>query len=350
MKAAHIAFFLCSAVHSLRIQTSGVKQLGPVEGDNYLSEESVEQLMKVNPEWDEPFPSDSTTSNIKMAKVRHDPSLMCRKNMRDKLTSLNNSRAILMSKGDFDLGAFVERLPSSGAVLFVVDDAYHSTDLAVRCPKKISSLLDDPRILAVATEDPMCSHSKVHAIPIGIESRLVMGETVRGYGKGYAAFKELMENPVPTNERKHNVQSDGQMHIFAHPKSGYRADRAAMASNVDRGAIDDWYRRHIDLESHFRNHVAQAKLALCPEGNGMDTHRFYHNYALRTRCIVRTGHLSQLHSQFPGTIVVNDWKEVTKENVEKWIKEGDATYDPNLLTSNYWINQFLVPHNIPAVV
>jgi len=349
MKAAHVAFFLCSAVHSLRIQTSGVKQLGPAEGDNYLSEESVEQLMKVNPEWDEPFPSDRTTSNIKMAKVQYDPSLMCRKNMRDKLTSLNNERVILLSKPEFDNGTFVERLPSSGAVVFVVDDPYHSTDGAVRCPKN-SKLLEDPRILAVATEDSMCSHSKMHTIPIGIESKLVVGETYPGYGAGYKAFKEFMENPIPANQRTHNVQSDGQMHIFRSPKSGYRADRAAMASNVDRAAIDDWYTRHINLESHFRNHVSQAKLALCPEGNGMDTHRFYHNYALRTRCIVRTGHLSQMHSQFPGTIVVDDWKEVTKENIEKWIKEGGAPYDPKLITSNYWINQFLVPHNIPTVV
>merc|ERR1719355_274706 len=118
-----------------------------------------------------------------------------------------------------------------------------------------------------------------------------------------------------------------------------------MVREVDHKAIDDWYKRHYDMSSHFKNHVSRAKMALCPEGNGIDCHRFYHNYALRTRCIVRRGAITEMHKQFPGTIVVDDWKEVTAENVNKWAQEK-FDYDERLITSDYWLNKVLNKFNI----
>merc|ERR1739848_928365 len=93
-------------------------------------------------------------------------------------------------------------------------------------------------------------------------------------------------------------------------------------------AVDDWYRTHVDMKSHFRDHVSQARFALCPEGNGIDAHRFYHAYALRTRCISRKNQISDMHAEFPGTVIVDSWKEVTAENIKKWAKQ-DYTYDPD---------------------
>merc|ERR1719263_1959951 len=122
-----------------------------------------------------------------------------------------------------------------------------------------------------------------------------------------------------------------------------------MRTQVEIESIDDWYKSHITMKTSLVDHVAQAKLSLCPEGNGMDAHRFYHHYALRTRCIVRKGILSDMHAQFPGTIVVDSWKEVNAANIDKWLKEPDPFYDAELLTSTYWINKFLKPHGIPLL-
>jgi hypothetical protein len=308
--------------------------------DVYLSEEFVEQMKKLNPEWDEPFSISSETLNLAKNDKRYDDSVLCRKSMRDKIKSFRNERVMLLSITDFNENKFVKNLPSSGAVLFVIDDPFHSTDLSSRCPDP--SKLDDPRILAIAAEDSTCTHSKMNQIPIGVESMLMVGE----HKNALHTFEHLKDQPIPAHQRRYNVQSDAHMHIFHRPASKLRADRQDMVAGVQRSAIDDWYEHHIDMDSHFKNHVSQSRLALCPEGNGADTHRFYHSYALRTRCIVRAGSLSQLHSQFPGTIIVDDWHQVTAENIDKWIQEGNATYDPDLLTSDYWINKFLKPYNI----
>lgn len=257
-----------------------------------------------------------------------------RKSMWEKLQSLNNKQVKVINPHAFNQRTFLKRLPSEGAILFVLDDPFNSI-----CESSYADLefLQNPKILAIAAENWIGSpHPKVTILPIGFESRLMTGQK----GKVLKTFLDLIQHPVATNQRKHQVQSDAHLHKFRHPQSRSRNDRWEMEHDVERSAIDDWYTRHVDMQSHFMNHVAQAKLALCPEGNGLDTHRFYHNYALRTRCIVRKGALSEMHSQFPGTIVVNSWKEVTAPNITKWLAVNFA-YDPMLITSDYWIQKVL---------
>jgi len=313
--------------------------------DVFLSSEAVKRLSARNPEWDEPFSLDDEKFLPKDFKF--DNSTLCRKSMRDKLSSLRNERVMLLSMKEFKKKKFMDRLPASGAVLFVIDDPIVSTDETVRCDDKMKRALDDPRILSVASENSMCAHTKVSSIPIGMESKLLAGK--RGH-QTLTTFMQLKENPPPTKQRKYDVQSDAHLHIFKHPRSQYRDDRGDMVRGIQQSTVDDWYTDFVDMNSHFKNHVSQAKLSLCPEGNSMDTHRFYHNYALRNRCIVRKGYLAQLQSEFPGTIVVDSWDEVTPTNIQKWRKESDATYDPQLLTSDYWINKFLEPHGISPLV
>ena len=51
---------------------------------------------------------------------------------------------------------------------------------------------------------------------------------------------------------------------------------------------------------------------LCPEGNGLDTHRFYEALLLNTIPIVKRNSLESMYIQFP-CVIVDDWKEITKE-------------------------------------
>merc|ERR1719277_1869988 len=108
--------------------------------------------------------------------------------MWDKLLSVKDERVMVMNKTDFNEKNFVGKLPGSGAVLFVIDDPFRSTDEATTCDDP--SFLDDDRILAVAAEDSVCNHNKIHLIPIGIESKLITG--LKG-DSALAAFIKLKE-------------------------------------------------------------------------------------------------------------------------------------------------------------
>ena len=56
---------------------------------------------------------------------------------------------------------------------------------------------------------------------------------------------------------------------------------------------------------------------LCPEGNGIDTHRFYEAILNNTIPIVKKNTLYELYKQFP-CIIVDNWNEITEENLKIW--------------------------------
>lgn len=345
MIARVILLTLLSHTAALHLK-SNYRDNGPKSAtseDVTLTDRMVEEKMQLDPDWDEPFPLvEQTGLQLSKINLTGTHQFLFRKAMWDKVKSLKNHRVKIMRPDTFNRkfnNHFVNNLPEEGAVIFVLDHPFASI---CNSPRSRSALLDNPKVLAVAAENWIGpSHPKVTVLPIGFESRLMTGK----YGKVLDTFLDLIKNPTAIDQRKHTVQSDAHLHKFGRSASGFRNDRADMQHHVEQSAIDDWYTHHIDLDSHFRNHVAQAKLALCPEGNGMDTHRFYHNYALRTRCIVREGPLSEMHRQFPGTIVVNHWNEVTAQNIQKWSKEHVA-HDPAMVTSDYWINKVLDKANI----
>lgn len=230
---------------------------------------------------------------------------------------------------------WVDQLPKEGVAIFVVDDPINSSDDSV----ELGAYIDNPRILALGAENYVGPpHPKIIQMPVGLESKLMAGWN--GRADALVSFVSMTRSPIPYHERKYDLVSDAHLHIFQHPASGVRNDRQEMIDGVQKSAVDKWYEKHIPMREHL-SIVANSRLSLCPEGSGVDCHRFYHNYALGLRCVIKKGALTRLHSQFPGTVVVDSWADVTEMNVSKWLKENPPERDMRLLTANYWINKVL---------
>jgi hypothetical protein len=170
--------------------------------------------------------------------------------------------------------------------------------------------------------------------------------------RGEESLKESIssvEHVIPYTQRRYNVNSDAQLAVYNQPGSGYRDDRSSMIEGVERAAVDQWYTRAVPFVEHL--HIASnSRLALCPEGSGIDCHRFYQNYAMGVPCVVRRGVLSPLQSQFPGTIIVDDWAHVTTDNVQIWAARNPPARNKDLLTATYWINEVFKVAKLPLRV
>lgn len=247
--------------------------------------------------------------------------------------NISNVRFRLYNTREFLRMKWVQDLPEEGLAIFVVDDPFHSSDKSI----KGGSYLEDPRILAFGAENYVGDlHPKVVQLPIGLESNMMVGKR----GHVVDLFLSIARSPVPYHERTHNLQSDAQLSVFSQPASGLGNDRQAMIDGVQKSAVDQWYEKRIPFNQHLEI-AGKSRLSLCPEGNGVDCHRFYHNYAIGTRCVVKNGPMTPLHSQFPGTVVIDRWADVTEENVMKWVKEDPPERDMQLLNASYWINRVL---------
>ena len=78
---------------------------------------------------------------------------------------------------------------------------------------------------------------------------------------------------------------------------------------------------------------------LCPEGNGMDTHRFYEALFLNTIPIVKKNALEPMYKIFP-CVIVDEWEEITEKNCANWKKKLSKRIqnEKYKLKLKYWLN------------
>lgn len=68
----------------------------------------------------------------------------------------------------------------------------------------------------------------------------------------------------------------------------------------------------------FYRSLNRSRFAICPPGNGKDTHRVYECIWFGVIPIVKTSFLDKIYRQLPVWIV-NDWSDVTEDKVSKYI-------------------------------
>lgn len=87
---------------------------------------------------------------------------------------------------------------------------------------------------------------------------------------------------------------------------------------------------------HCMKLTAQSKFVLCPEGNGIDTHRVWESLYLGSIPIVkRNVHFSSF-DELP-IIMVDDWSEITQDRLNEWWEDFDLNnFNLEKMRINYW--------------
>lgn len=83
-------------------------------------------------------------------------------------------------------------------------------------------------------------------------------------------------------------------------------------------------------------------LVLCPEGNGVDTHRFWETlYMGGVPVVARNPMMDTFYNELP-VIQLNSWSELANRSLieDHWWKVTNRNYDFSILSSAYWIKKF----------
>lgn len=87
----------------------------------------------------------------------------------------------------------------------------------------------------------------------------------------------------------------------------------------------------------YLEELANSIFAVCPRGNGIDTHRLWEALYCNTIPIVED--CVNIRGFDLPMVVVKDYKDATKELLEKELAEiPNRKYNMNQLDMNYWIN------------
>jgi len=93
----------------------------------------------------------------------------------------------------------------------------------------------------------------------------------------------------------------------------------------------------------YLRELSKYKFSLCPEGNGVDTHRFWESLMVKTIPITLKNNLTLAYKKHGLPIlIISDWEEVkdfTEDNLNDYYKTNfDFTSYEHILKFKYWEN------------
>jgi hypothetical protein len=155
-------------------------------------------------------------------------------------------------------------------------------------------------------------HHKLTITPIGFESKAILDGNQELMIKISKIQKKIEDKPL-------KILCNSHFAIYKNPQSSSYNQRQEVLDELKDNKLIDFWKNKNSKEDTWNLHNNYS-FELCPEGNGLDTHRFYEALFLNTIPIVKRNSLEIMYRKFP-CVIVDDWNEITEEKCIIWRNE-----------------------------
>ena len=170
-----------------------------------------------------------------------------------------------------------------------------------------------------------CKDSRLESLPIGLENSRWFSDIKK---------QDRILNKLETNKNiknlvyiNHNINTNLSERIIP-----YDLLKNESYITVESGLNGYFYDNYIE---NIYNH----KFVICPEGNGIDTHRKWETLYLRSIPIEKRNINSSFYEDLP-ICLVDSWSEITEDFLNKeYDRISNTTYNLDMLNMTYWIEK-----------
>lgn len=216
------------------------------------------------------------------------------------------------------------------------------------CPREFFEYLNDPKIAVWFTTNMDCRHSKLIPIPIGFsnshwphsrKNHVDVELKQKSYiGPILEANKQFIHWRLLRKPRKHLLYVN--FHANTNPRA--RKEPQEIFYNLNHSYVLKETGRRYDL---YLGDMLDSVYTISPPGNGFDCHRAWEAMSVGSIPVMMTTPIDSLFNDLP-VLIINDWKMVTKEFLEKRRKEIlSKEYNYEKLYMNYWKDLILTCKN-----
>lgn len=166
------------------------------------------------------------------------------------------------------------------------------------------------------------SKNNIHFIPIGFENR------------------NWFKNGKLNNLKNIEIPTEKINKLFVGFNTNTNSERVTALSMLDKNDTAVFFRRA--PHKKYMEEMSKYKLALCPEGNGVDTHRIWESLLVRTLPVMKKSKFStNLISNGVPVFLIEDWSDLnnlTEEQIfDIYNKNLSSLTDVKVLYSKYWL-------------
>jgi hypothetical protein len=217
--------------------------------------------------------------------------------------------------------------------ILVTGDSDNSTS-------QFKEVLDNPYLVHWFAQNDDLKNKKITAIPIGVDYHTIFTADF---------FGEKRKSPVEQEKELIAIKdkpSKKQLKVFANFHLNLTSPRRAELYDSLRNS-EPFYFQPIKMPRTKMWAVqSQYAFSFSPVGAGIDCLRTWEALILGQIPIVERTNtpIDDLYKQYP-IVLIDDVKEITQENLQKWYKRYAKSFNKELdykLTNAYWINKINV--------
>ena len=212
--------------------------------------------------------------------------------------------------------------------------------------KGSSELLESPKLVYWFSQnlDASPRHPKLEGLPIGLDFHTISNGPRWGHAQATPTEQEaelevLRGQMPPTEERLLKAHAD--FHFNKRKDQVWGDDRDSVQRLLEGNPSVVFQAQKLKRIELWREKTRYA-FVVSPHGNGLDCHRTWESLVLGNIVIVKRSSLDPLYAGLP-VVIVEDWREITEQNLEKWHAEHAAAFrKPEVterLTNRYWIDR-----------
>lgn len=236
----------------------------------------------------------------------------------DKLNAPFNNKPKIFCYTDilWDMDLLIEKLQWLKNPFLLV---FHSSDAAFT--EEHLKLFDSlPKLKKIFSQNVDTSHEKLTPLPIGFANKQF------AYGN-LALFNNIRKQKF---EKKNLV-------YFNFKIENNQEKRGECYEEVSKKGVE--FNSHIELEKYFQT-LSTHKFVICPEGNGIDTYRFWESLYLEAVPICKKNLLTEYFAKDFPVVLLDNWQDLdlsileeTYESIHwKDLEKLDMRYYNQLLT------------------
>jgi hypothetical protein len=257
----------------------------------------------------------------------------------NKLSKLHDGDKFFFSKTDLIIDTFkiIENINHDVVLITGNSDYPIIDDIVSRCPSNV---------IRWFAQNNKTDSNRVIAIPIGLMN---YEHSSRGEEHGLGWFEKSQAPFISKFIDKSKTITPNKL-IYANftISTNYNL-RTAIKNIVDVIDYIDWVEPNNSLGyvkefyNPFYEKILEYECVLCPDGNGIDSHRFYETlYLNRIPITFNSEYYYKLHHHFP-CILITDIEMLKNQNyIEGEIKRvKNMEWDKSKLTNKFWENKIL---------
>jgi len=185
-----------------------------------------------------------------------------------------------------------------------------------------NALLENNNISCIYSQNlSIPSHDKLKPLPIGIAN------SMWAHGNIYTWVSRLQ---MPLPKKQHLIYFYFEIYTNVYKRQRcFDIIRAKGIESQPKRSLSDYIQE-----------LSTFKFAICPEGNGIDTHRFWECLYLRVVPICPRNIITEYYSKFFPVVLLDDWEDLNINAMRTFYETCDWSNYDKLFDITYWENPY----------